>query len=86
MISIGRSGAMAAAFGAPIMCLNQAYYNEPVENPPILDPFTKITPQIDVLNSMSLKNVTAAASEQTAAAQTQVRYEQAHAHIVVASI
>jgi hypothetical protein len=73
MISIGHSGAMAAAFGAPIMCLNQAYYNEPVENPPVLDPFTKMTPQIDVLNSMSLKNVTAAASEQTAAAQTQVR-------------
>jgi FAD/FMN-containing dehydrogenase len=75
MISIGHSGAMAAALGAPIMCLNQAYYADAVENPPVLDPFTKVTPQIDALNSMSLKTVTAAASEQTAAGQSQIRYE-----------
>ncbi|KAK4041155.1 hypothetical protein C8A01DRAFT_34772 [Parachaetomium inaequale] len=73
MISIAHSVAMAAAFGAPILCLNQAYYAEAVENPPVLDPFTKVTPQIDALNSMSLKNVTAAASEQAEAAQSQVR-------------
>lgn len=73
MISIGYSGALAAATGVPIMCMNQPYYTEPVENPPVLDPFTKITPQLEALNSMALKSVAAAAAEQTAAGQSQVR-------------
>lgn len=73
MISIGYSDAMAAAFGVPIMCLNQPYYTEAVENPPVLAPFTNITPQIDALNSMALKSVAAAAAEQTSAGQSQVR-------------
>lgn len=74
MISIGHSTALSSAFGTPIMCLNQMYYTEPVENPAVLDPFTKITPQIDALNSMALKSVTAAASEQTAAVPGKLRY------------
>jgi hypothetical protein len=74
MISIGHSSAITAAFGHPIMCLNQVYYTEAVSNPRVLGPFTKISPQVDALNTMALKTVTAAASEQTAAAQSQVRY------------
>ncbi|KAK4209470.1 bifunctional solanapyrone synthase [Rhypophila decipiens] len=81
MISIGYSGALAAAFGVPIMCLNQPYYTKAVENPRVLEPFTNITPQIQALNSMSLKNVTAAASEQTAAGQSQVRAGYINIHV-----
>lgn len=74
MISIGHSAALAPAVGVSIMCLNQVYYTKAVENPPELDSFTKIVPQIDTINSMGLKSVAAAASEQTAAGQSQVRY------------
>lgn len=78
MISIGHSSAMATAFGAAVMCLNQVYYTKAVENPPVLNPFTEMSPQIDALNSMALKNVTAAAAEQTAGVQSQVRYGAFH--------
>ncbi|KAK4185244.1 bifunctional solanapyrone synthase [Podospora australis] len=81
MISIGYSQQMADAFGVPIMCLNQPYNLEPTPNPPVLDPFTKMAPQIDALNSMSLKNISAAASEQTAAGQAQVRAAYINFHV-----
>lgn len=28
-----------------VICLNQVYYTQPVEEPPALDPFTNIQPQ-----------------------------------------
>ena len=70
MISIG----YAAMFGNNLMCLNQPYYLEAVENPPVLDPFTKIQPQIDAMNTMRLQTLAEAANEQAQSAQTQVRY------------
>lgn len=70
MISIGFS----AMFGDNPICLNQLYYLEAVENPPVLDPFTKIEPQIDAMNTMRLQSLTEAANEQAQSGQTQVRY------------
>ena len=70
MISIG----YAAMFGNDLMCLNQPYYLEAVENPPVLDPFTKIQPQIDAMNTMRLQTLNEAANEQAQSAQTHVRY------------
>lgn len=85
MISIGYSAALAGALGVPIMCLNQPYYTVAATGdttpPPVLDPFTNITPQIDALNSMGLKNVSAAAIEQTAAGQSQVRAAYINLHV-----
>jgi len=72
MISMG----FAAMFGNDLMCLNQPYYLETVENPPVLDPFTKIQPQIDAMNTMRLQTLNEAANEQAQSAQTQVRYVQ----------
>ena len=70
MISIGFS----AMFGNDLMCLNQPYYLQAESNPPVLDAFTKIQPQIDHLNTMRLQTLNEAANEQAQSAQTQVRY------------
>lgn len=56
------------------MCLNQPYYLDAVENPPVLDVFSKMQPQIDALNTMRLQTVTDAAAEQAGGVQSQVRY------------
>lgn len=72
MISIGFS----AMLGTEPMCLNQLYYLQAVENPPVLDPFTKIQPQIDALNTMRLQTLSEAANEQAQSSQTRVRYVQ----------
>ncbi|KAH6664563.1 hypothetical protein B0J14DRAFT_607259 [Halenospora varia] len=69
MISIGFS----AMLGTEPMCLNQPYYLQAVENPPVLDPFTKIQPQIDALNTMRLQTLSEAANEQAQSSQTRVR-------------
>jgi hypothetical protein len=68
MISTGYS----ALFGGQIMCLNQPYYLRAVENPPVLDPFTKI-PQIDAMNTMRLQTLKEAGEEQAGDTQSQVR-------------
>lgn len=70
MLSISYSSLM----GNSIMCLNQPYYTQAVENPPELNPFTKIQPQIDALNIMRLHSVKDAAAEQSASGQDRVRY------------
>lgn len=69
MVSIGYS----AMFGSDVMCLNQPYYLDAVENPPVLDVFSKMQPQIDALNTMRLQTVTEAAAEQAGGVQSQVR-------------
>ncbi|KUJ15927.1 FAD-binding domain-containing protein [Mollisia scopiformis] len=69
MLSIGYS----AMFSEDIMCLNQPYYTKAVENPAVLDPFTKIQPQVDSLNTMRLHSLREASQEQAASAQKGVR-------------
>ncbi|KAI0379305.1 hypothetical protein F5Y04DRAFT_260138 [Hypomontagnella monticulosa] len=69
MISIGYS----AMFGSDVMCLNQPYYLDAVTNPPVLDVFSKMQPQIDALNTMRLHTVAEAATEQAGGVQSQVR-------------
>lgn len=63
----------AAQFGQP-MGLNQLYYTREVESPPVLDPFAKVQPQLDQLNSMRMINLKDAAAEQAAMAMEGVRY------------
>ncbi|CAG9998328.1 unnamed protein product [Clonostachys byssicola] len=70
MISQGFS---AAINKDTIMCLNQPYYTQAVEDPPELQPFTKVQPQIDQMNSMRLHTVLEGAKEQEASSQTNVR-------------
>ncbi|KAI1261739.1 hypothetical protein F5Y18DRAFT_400325 [Xylariaceae sp. FL1019] len=62
----------AAQFGSALG-LNQVYYTREVENPPILDPFVKIEPQIDQLNSVRMINVRDAAAEQAAMSADGIR-------------
>lgn len=69
MVSTGYS----ALFGDDVMCLNQPYYLDEVENPPVIDVFSKMQPQIDALNTMRLQTVTEAAQEQAGGTQSQVR-------------
>ncbi|PQE11747.1 Bifunctional solanapyrone synthase protein [Rutstroemia sp. NJR-2017a WRK4] len=76
MISIG----YAAAFGM-VACQNQVYYTEDVQNPPVLEPFTAIEPQIDALNSLRPLNLTSASSEQASDAKGSQRL--AYMNIVV---
>lgn len=54
--------------------LNQAYYSQEVEKPPVLEPFVAMQPQIDQLNSMRMITLKGAAEEQAAMARTGVRY------------
>lgn len=63
----------AAQFGQP-MGLNQLYYPRKVESPPVLDPFVKVQPQLDQLNSMRMVNLKDAAAEQAAMAMEGIRY------------
>ena len=69
MISIG----FAAQFGLQAMCQNQVYYTQEVEKPAVLEPFVRVTPQIEALNSMRMMSVKDAASEQASDAKHQKR-------------
>lgn len=69
LISIG----FAANYGG-MMCQNTAYYTQSVQNPPVLQPFTTMQPQISELSSLRLglpKNFT---DEQAARTQTSQRW------------
>lgn len=70
MVSLGFS---AMINKDAIMCLNQPYYTKAVENPPELDPFTNVQPQIPQMNTMRLHSLKEAAQEQAASSQAQVR-------------
>ena len=63
----------AVQFGAT-MGLNQAYYTKEVENPPVLDPFTTMQPQLADYSKMRMITLKEAAAEQAAMAMTGVRY------------
>lgn len=63
----------AAQFGV-VMGLNQAYYTKEVENPPVLEPFTAMQPQLADYSKMRMLNLKEAAAEQAAMAMTGVRY------------
>ncbi|CAJ2501265.1 Uu.00g041180.m01.CDS01 [Anthostomella pinea] len=62
----------AAQFGQT-MGLNQLYYTREVENPPVLDPFAKVQPQMEQLNSMRMINLKDAAAEQAAMSSEGIR-------------
>ncbi|KAI3317935.1 FAD-binding domain-containing protein [Xylariaceae sp. AK1471] len=66
--------AFATAFGSDdVICLNQVYYTQNVEDPAALAPFTHIEPQMQGLNSMKKQTLVQAATEQTGAGQSKVR-------------
>lgn len=71
MISIGYSVSFAQLGGD--LCMNQLYYTGPVENPPVLEPFATVQPQIDQLNTMRTLNLKDAAAEQGEQSATGVR-------------
>ncbi|KAH9908353.1 FAD-binding domain-containing protein [Xylariomycetidae sp. FL2044] len=62
----------AAQFGQ-VMGLNQVYYTREVENPPEIQPFVSMQPQVEQLNSMKMTTVKSAADEQASMAMTGVR-------------
>lgn len=48
------------------MCMNQVYHTNEVENPPVLDPYVNMKPQLDQMKSVRMLNPVDAAKEQTA--------------------
>ncbi|VUC36523.1 unnamed protein product [Clonostachys rosea] len=62
-----------AAQMGQVMGLNQVYYTQEVQNPPDIQPFVTMQPQMDQLNSMRMITVKAAAEEQATMAMTGVR-------------
>lgn len=64
MIGAGYSAAFAQV--SDIMCMNQVYYTKEVENPPVLEPYVNMQPQLDQMRSVRMLNLVDAAKEQTA--------------------
>ncbi|KAG8162337.1 hypothetical protein KVR01_008102 [Diaporthe batatas] len=64
MIGAGYSAALAQI--SDIMCMNQVYYTKEVENPPVLEPYVNMQPQIDQMRSVRMLDLVDAAKEQTA--------------------
>ncbi|KAI0098185.1 FAD-binding domain-containing protein [Nemania sp. FL0031] len=60
MVSLGWTG----AFGSEPVCINQLYYNEAVENPSVLEPFTPRDAQLPGLNTLRIHTLPEAAKEQ----------------------
>ncbi|KAI1273033.1 hypothetical protein F5Y07DRAFT_378185 [Xylaria sp. FL0933] len=60
--------------GNDVICLNQVYYTQPVEDPPALAPFTHIEPQRTEMNTMKIQTLVQSATEQTGAGQSKIRY------------
>ncbi|KAI1501826.1 hypothetical protein F5X99DRAFT_418254 [Biscogniauxia marginata] len=58
MMSLGYT----AMFGLDAVGMNQMYYTQEVEKPPVLDVFTKVEPQIDKLNTMRMMNLAEASA------------------------
>lgn len=63
MLGAGYSAAFAQV--SDIMCMNQVYYTKEVENPPVLDPYVNMQPQLDQMRSVRMMNLVDAAKEQT---------------------
>ncbi|KAI1877389.1 hypothetical protein JX265_003397 [Neoarthrinium moseri] len=62
MIGAGYSAAFAQI--SEVMCMNQVYYTKEVENPPILDPYISMQPQLDQMRSVRMLDLVDAAKEQ----------------------
>ncbi|VUC35568.1 unnamed protein product [Clonostachys rosea] len=62
MIGAGYSAAYAQI--SEIMCMNQVYYTKEVENPPVLDPYVNMQPQLDAMKSVRMLNLVEAANQQ----------------------
>lgn len=60
--------------GNDVVCLNQLYYTQPVEDPPALAPFTHVQPQRAEMNTMKIQTLVEASTEQSAAGQSMIRY------------
>ncbi|RYP13801.1 hypothetical protein DL767_010580 [Monosporascus sp. MG133] len=74
MISLFFAEELAKGMGLnQALGLNQAYYTQEVEKPPVLEPFVAMQPQIEQLNSMRMTSLKDAAEEQAAMARTGVR-------------
>ncbi|KAG8156606.1 hypothetical protein KVR01_013557 [Diaporthe batatas] len=59
--------------GNDVVCLNQLYYTQPVDDPPALAPFTHVQPQRAEMNSMKIQTLVEASTEQSAAGQSMIR-------------
>lgn len=60
--------------GNDVICLNQVYYTQPVEDPLVLAPFTHVQPQRTELNTMKIQTLVEAGTEQSRAAKSMIRY------------
>ncbi|KAI0893530.1 hypothetical protein F4806DRAFT_476168 [Annulohypoxylon nitens] len=72
MLSIGY--AQVFGNGNDVICLNQLYYTQPVEDPPVLAPFTHVQPQRTEMNTMKIQTLVQASTEQSSAGQSMIRY------------
>ncbi|KAI1747786.1 FAD-binding domain-containing protein [Xylaria castorea] len=59
--------------GNGVVCLNQLYYTQPVQDPPALFSFTHVEPQRAEMNTMKIQTLVQAATEQTSAGQGKIR-------------
>lgn len=60
--------------GNDVVCLNQLYYTQPVDDPPALAPFTHVEPQRSEMNTMKIQTLVEASTEQSGAGQSMIRY------------
>ncbi|KAK8052712.1 hypothetical protein PG996_012013 [Apiospora saccharicola] len=60
--------------GNDVVCLNQLYYTQPVEDPPVLAPFVYVQPQRSEMNTMKIQTLLEAITEQSAAGKDMIRY------------
>jgi hypothetical protein len=66
--------AFAKVFGSDdVLCLNQVYYTQPVEDPPDLAPFTSMQPQMAGMSTLKIQTLVQAATEQSGAGQSKIR-------------
>ncbi|KAI0113989.1 hypothetical protein GGR51DRAFT_578247 [Nemania sp. FL0031] len=63
-IMLGAGYSTVFAKVSDIVCMNQVYYTKEVENPPVLDPYVNMQPQMDHLRSVRMLDLVDAAKEQ----------------------
>ncbi|KAK7932547.1 FAD-binding domain-containing protein [Apiospora marii] len=59
--------------GNDVVCLNQLYYTQPIEEPPVLSPFVHVQPQRSEMNTMKIQTIFEATKEQSAAGKSMIR-------------
>lgn len=80
MLSIGY--AQVFGNGNDVICLNQIYYTQPVKDPAVLAPFVHVQPQRSEMNSMKIQTLLEAATEQSGAEQSKIRYVRRDIHYI----